>query len=44
MKNIINVKDMTFEYVTIDSKFKAIDNLNLEVKQCDFVAIIGHNG
>ena len=35
---------MTFEYVSIDSKFRAIDNLNLEVKQGEFVAIIGHNG
>ena len=32
MENIISVKDMTFEYVSIDSKFRAIDNLNLEVK------------
>ena len=44
MENIINVKDMIFEYVTIDSKFKAIDDLSLEVKQGEFVAIIGHNG
>ena len=44
MENIINVKAMTFEYVTIDSKFKAIDDLSLEVKQGEFVAIIGHNG
>ena len=44
MENIIKVKDMTFEYVTIDSKFKAIDDLSLEVKQGEFVAIIGHNG
>ena len=44
MENIINVKDMTFEYVTIDSKFKAIDDLSLEVKQGEFVEIIGHNG
>ncbi len=44
MENIISVKDMTFEYATIDSKFKAIDNLNLEIKQGEFVAIIGHNG
>ena len=35
---------MTFEYVTIDSKFKAIDNLSLDVKPGEFVAIIGHNG
>ena len=44
MENIISVKDMTFEYVSRDSKFRAIDNLNLEVKQGEFVAIIGHNG
>ncbi|MGM9536503.1 MAG: energy-coupling factor transporter ATPase [Intestinibacter sp.] len=44
MENIISVKDMTFEYVTIDSKFKAIDDLSLEVKPGEFVAIIGHNG
>ena len=44
MENIISVKDMTFEYVSIDSKFRAIDNLNLEVKLGDFVAIIGLNG
>ena len=44
MENILSVKDMTFEYVSIDSKFRAIDNLNLEVKQGEFVAIIGHNG
>ena len=44
MENIISVTDMTFEYVSIDSKFRAIDNLNLEVKQGEFVAIIGHNG
>ena len=44
MDNIISVKDMTFEYVTIDSKFKAIDDLSLDVKPGEFVAIIGHNG
>ena len=44
MENIISVKDMTFEYVTVDSRFKAIDDLSLEVKQGEFVAIIGHNG
>ena len=44
MENIISVKDMTFEYVTVDSKFKAIDDLSLDVKPGEFVAIIGHNG
>ena len=44
MENIISVKDMSFEYVTVESKFKAIDNLSLDVKKGEFVAIIGHNG
>ncbi|MBO3444805.1 energy-coupling factor transporter ATPase [Clostridium sp. CCUG 7971] len=32
------------EYITDEEKLKAIDNLNLEVKKGEFVAIIGHNG
>lgn len=44
MNNIIKVNDLSFEYITDENKFKAIDNLNLEVKKGEFVAIIGHNG
>ena len=44
MKNIIEVNNMSFEYITDENTLKAIDNLNLEVKEGEFVAIIGHNG
>ncbi|CEK31234.1 ABC transporter cobalt-specific ATP-binding protein [[Clostridium] sordellii] len=44
MKDIVSVKDISFEYVTEDSKFKAIDDLSLNVKQGEFVVVIGHNG
>ena len=44
MNNIINVNNISYEYITEESTFKAIDNLSLDVKQGEFVAIIGHNG
>ncbi len=44
MKNIIKSIMYHFEYITDENTFKAIDNLNLQVKQGEFVAIIGHNG
>ena len=44
MNNIINVNNISYEYIPEESTFKAIDNLNLDVKQGEFVAIIGHNG
>ncbi|WP_270647808.1 energy-coupling factor transporter ATPase [Paeniclostridium hominis] len=44
MKDIVSVKDVSFEYVTEDSTFKAIEDLTLNVKQGEFVVVIGHNG
>ena len=44
MENIINVKDMTFEYVTIDSKFKAIDDLSIYVEKGKIFGLLGPNG
>jgi energy-coupling factor transport system ATP-binding protein len=44
MDNIIKVNDVSFEYITEESTLKAINNLSLEVKKGEFVAIIGHNG
>lgn len=44
MKDIVSVKNVSFEYITEDSKFKAIDELTLDVKQGEFVVVIGHNG
>lgn len=44
MDNIVKVNNISFEYVTDEAMFKAIDNLSLDVKKGEFVAIIGHNG
>ncbi|GAA0697560.1 energy-coupling factor transporter ATPase [Paraclostridium ghonii] len=43
-KDIVSVEDISFEYITEDTKFKAIDKLSLNVKQGEFVVVIGHNG
>ena len=44
MNNIVKVNNVSFEYITDEAVFKAIDNLSLDVKQGEFVVIIGHNG
>ncbi|MGL5717565.1 MAG: energy-coupling factor transporter ATPase [Paraclostridium sp.] len=44
MKDIIKVNNVSFEYITEESSFRAIQNLSLNVKQGEFVVIIGHNG
>ncbi len=44
MEDIIKIRDLVFEYVTEDSKYRAVDNFNLNIKKGEFVAVIGHNG
>ncbi len=44
MKDIVSVKNVSFEYISEDNNFKAIDDLTLNVKQGEFVVVIGHNG
>ena len=47
---IIKIKDLIFEYIrrdeegNVDGITKAVDGVNLDIKQGDFVAILGHNG
>ncbi len=47
---MIKVKDLSFEYIrrdeegNVESIHKAIDNVNLDVKKGDFVAVLGANG
>lgn len=47
---IIKIKDLIFEYIRCDEEgnvegiTKAVDDVNLDIKQGDFVAILGHNG
>lgn len=48
--SIIKAKDVTFEYIRHDEEgnvekvITAVDNLSLDIKQGDFIAILGHNG
>ena len=47
---IIKANDVTFEYIRRDEEgnvegiTQAVDHVNLNIKQGDFVAILGHNG
>lgn len=47
---IIKIKDLVFEYIRRDEEgnvegiTKAVDDVNLDIEQGDFVAISGHNG
>ncbi len=47
---IIKTKDLVFEYIRRDEEgnvegiTQAVDHVNLNIKQGDFVAILGHNG
>ena len=44
MNNIIEVNNISFEYITEEDSFKAIDDLSLNIKEGEFLVIIGHNG
>lgn len=49
-KDIIESKELVFEYVRHDEEgnvegvTRAVDGVNLDVKQGEFIAILGHNG
>ncbi|MCD7738898.1 MAG: energy-coupling factor transporter ATPase [Lachnospiraceae bacterium] len=50
MKNIITTEHLQYDYVVRDEEgneagyYRALDNVELDVRQGDFVAILGHNG
>ncbi len=44
MTNMIETKELLFEYKGEDKNVVAVNNLNLEIKQGQFIAILGHNG
>ena len=47
---IVKAKNLTFEYIrrdedgNVDGITKAVDNVSIDIKQGDFVAVLGHNG
>lgn len=47
---IVKAKNLTFEYVrrdedgNVEGITKAVDNVSIDIKQGDFVAVLGHNG
>ncbi len=49
-KSMIKTKDLTFEYIRRDEEGNvegittAVDNVNLDITQGQFIAILGHNG
>lgn len=47
---MIKSKDLTFEYIrrdeegNVESIYRALDHVNIEIEQGDFIAVLGHNG
>jgi len=47
---IIKIKDLIYEYArhddegNVESVVRAVDNVNLDVKKGEFIAVLGHNG
>lgn len=44
MENIIEIKDLSFAYGEDEAQKTVLDQINLEIKQGQWVALIGHNG
>ena len=44
MDNIIEVKNVTYEYTDEEKNFAAVKNLSLNIERGSFTVILGHNG
>lgn len=44
MSNIIEVKNVTYEYTDEDNRFTAVKDLSLDIEKGSFTVILGHNG
>lgn len=44
MDNIIEIKNVTYQYTDEDSIFTAVNNINLNIERGSFTVILGHNG
>ena len=44
MNNILNVKNVSKKYNTIDGEIQALDDISFEVTEGEFIAIVGMSG
>lgn len=44
MDNIIEIKNLVYEYTEEEETFVAVNNLSLDIKRGSFTVILGHNG
>jgi energy-coupling factor transport system ATP-binding protein len=44
LKKTVSVSNVIFEYHRDEEAFKALDDLNIEINEGEFVVILGHNG
>lgn len=44
MDNIIEIKNVSFEYTDEESVYTAVKNINLNIERGSFTVILGHNG
>ena len=44
MDNIIEIKNVTYEYTEEENTFSAVKNLSLDIERGSFTVILGHNG
>ena len=43
-KTKIHIKDVSFEYVDKKSKYEALSNVSLDIKEGEFVCLLGSSG
>ncbi|MBR4099977.1 MAG: energy-coupling factor transporter ATPase [Clostridia bacterium] len=44
MDNIIEIKNVTYEYTDADQTYKAVENVSFSIERGSFTVILGHNG
>ena len=44
MSNIIEIKNVTYNYTEDDVEYTAVDNVSLDIEKGSFTVILGHNG
>lgn len=44
MNKLLEIRNLSKSYNTLDGEIKAIDNINLDVYEGDFIAIVGTSG